>query len=118
MVPQKQTRRPGAGLRDARPGRQQSRGPGVSQPPVPDLGRLGFRLLQVRSEWYLRNKQGGLVLDYATPALDASGPEVLAFLKRLFQTLDDWGFDYYKFDGEHALPRYIPAVDRTRLARA
>ena len=67
-------------------------------------------------EWYLRNKQGGLVLDYATPALDASSPEVLAFLKRLFQTLDDWGFDYYKFDGEHALPRYIPAVDRTRLA--
>ena len=66
-------------------------------------------------EWYLRNKQGGLVLDYATPALDSGNPDVLAFLKRMFQTLDDWGFEYYKFDGEHALPRYVPAVDRARL---
>ena len=66
-------------------------------------------------EWYLRNKQGNLVLDYATPSLDSGNPEVLAFVKRMFQTLDVWGFEYYKFDGEHALPQYIPAVDRTRL---
>jgi len=66
-------------------------------------------------EWYLHYKQGRMVLDYSTPALDSSNPEVLAFLQHLFQTLDDWGFDYYKFDGEHALPLYIPGVDRTRL---
>ena len=30
-------------------------------------------------------------------------------------TLDDWGFDYYKFDGEFALPLYIPGVDRGKL---
>ena len=66
-------------------------------------------------EWYLRDKRENLVLDYATPALDSGNPEVLAFLKRMFRTLDDWGFEYYKFDGEHALPRYVPAVDRARL---
>ena len=42
--------------------------------------------------------------DYNTPALDSTNPEVLDFLKKLFTTLDDWGFDYYKFDGEFALP--------------
>jgi hypothetical protein len=40
---------------------------------------------------------------------------VLDFLKGLFATLGEWGFEYYKFDGEHALPKYVPAVDRERL---
>lgn len=66
-------------------------------------------------DWYLRDVHGNLVLDYSTPALDSSNPEVLAFLKKLFATLDDWGFDYYKFDGEHAMPLYVPKVDRSRL---
>ncbi len=63
-------------------------------------------------DWYLRDKHGTLILDYSTPALDSSNPEVLQFLKKLFTTLDNWGFDYYKFDGEHALPQYVPKVDR------
>lgn len=67
-------------------------------------------------DWYLRDIHGGLILDYSTPALDSSNPDVLAFLKKLFTTLDDWGFDYYKFDGEHAAPLYIPKVDRSRLS--
>lgn len=66
-------------------------------------------------EWYVYDKQGEIIMDYATPALDSSNPEVLAFLKKLFTTLDGWGFEYYKFDGEHALPKYVPAVDPTRL---
>ena len=66
-------------------------------------------------DWYLRDIHGNPILDYSTPALDSSNPEVLAFLKKLFTTLDDWGFDYYKFDGEHALPLYVPKVDRSRL---
>ncbi|HXY40066.1 MAG TPA: alpha-galactosidase [Vicinamibacteria bacterium] len=66
-------------------------------------------------DWYLRDKQGRLIKDYDTPALDSTHPEVLGFLRTLFTTLRDWGFEYYKFDGEHALPRYVPAVDRTRL---
>jgi hypothetical protein len=66
-------------------------------------------------DWYIRDKKGGLILDYRTPSLDSGNPEVLAFLRRLFTTMDDWGFDYYKFDGEHALPRYVPAVDHSRL---
>jgi hypothetical protein len=66
-------------------------------------------------DWYVRDKQGNIIRDYSTPALDSSNPEVLDFLKHLFKTLDDWGYEYYKFDGEHALPAYIPALDRQRL---
>ena len=66
-------------------------------------------------DWYLRDKNGRIVRDYSTPALDSSHPEVLDFLRRLFTTLREWGFEYYKFDGEHALPRYLPAVDKSRL---
>ena len=66
-------------------------------------------------DWYLRDKQGKFIEDYDTPALDSTNPAVLDFLKKLFTTLDAWGFDYYKFDGEFALPKYSPAVDRTRL---
>ena len=66
-------------------------------------------------DWYLRDMDGKLILDYRTPALDSTNPEVLDFLKRLFTTLREWGFEYYKFDGEYALPKYVPAVDRNRL---
>jgi hypothetical protein len=66
-------------------------------------------------DWYLRDEQGRIIRDYNTPALDSTHPAVLDFLRTLFTTLGDWGFEYYKFDGEHALPRYVPGVDRTRL---
>jgi len=66
-------------------------------------------------DWYLRFKNGNLVLDYQTPALDSTNPEVLDHLRHLFQTLDGWGFEYYKFDGEHALTRYVPNIDCERL---
>jgi hypothetical protein len=56
-----------------------------------------------------------VVLDYDTPALDSTNPAVLDFLRREFTTLDGWGFEYYKFDGEHALPRYVPGVDTGKL---
>ncbi len=71
--------------------------------------------VEAHPDWYLRDKQGKLILDYGTPALDSTRPEVLDFLKRLFTTLGGWGFEYYKFDGEHALPKYVPAVARERL---
>ena len=74
--------------------------------------------LKEHPDWYLRDIHGNFILDYSTPALDSSNPEVLAFLKKLFTTLDDWGFDYYKFDGEHALPLYVPKVDRLKLSEA
>ena len=67
-------------------------------------------------EWYLRYKRdGSIVRDYQTPALDATNPQVLEQVRKIMATLDDWGFDYYKFDGEHALARYIPDVDLNRL---
>ncbi len=66
-------------------------------------------------DWYVRDKQGKIIRDYNTPALDSSNPEVVAFVKHLFNTLDGWGFEYYKFDGEHALPKYIPALDTSIL---
>jgi hypothetical protein len=65
--------------------------------------------------WYLRDKKGDFILNYGTPALDSSNPEVLGFLKDLFSTLRGWGFEYFKFDGEHPLPRTVPAVDQERL---
>ena len=71
--------------------------------------------LETHPQWYLRDKQGKIVQDYGTPALDSSNPEVLDWLRKLFSTLRDWGFDYFKFDGEHAMPRYVPAVDRQKL---
>lgn len=71
--------------------------------------------VEAHPDWYLRDRQGNLVKDYDTPALDSSHPEVLDFLKKLFGTLGGWGFEYYKFDGEHALPKYAPPVDLTRL---
>ena len=71
--------------------------------------------VQQHPDWYLRDKEGKLILDYDTPALDSTNPEVLGFLKKLFTVLDDWGFEYYKFDGEHAIPKYAPRVDRDRL---
>ncbi len=71
--------------------------------------------VETHPEWYLRDKAGNLILDYHTPALDCTNPEVLQHLRELFATLKDWGFEYYKFDGEHALAAYAPAVDRSRL---
>jgi len=67
-------------------------------------------------EWYLRyQKDGKIIHDYSTPALDSTNPQALEQVKKIMTTLDDWGFDYYKFDGEHALPRYVPGVDKTKL---
>jgi hypothetical protein len=66
-------------------------------------------------DWYVHDRAGHLILDYSTPALDPTHPEVINLLKREFQTLDDWGFEYYKFDGEHALPKYVPSVDTDQL---
>jgi hypothetical protein len=67
--------------------------------------------------WYLRYKKDGkIILDYSTPTLDSTNPEVLAFLRREFTTLDNWGFEYYKFDGEHDYLKYVPGVDFDKLA--
>ncbi len=71
--------------------------------------------LEEHPDWYLRDKNGKPILDYATPSLDSTNPEVLKLVQKTFRALDDWGFDYYKLDGEHALPLYVPAVDRNKL---
>jgi hypothetical protein len=47
--------------------------------------------------------------------LDSSHPGAMGFLKDLFGKLGEWGFEYYKFDGEFAVAEYAPKVDRTRL---
>jgi hypothetical protein len=71
--------------------------------------------LKQHPDWYLYDKQGKVFTDYSTPALDSTNPEVLGFLQHLFTRLDDMGFDYYKFDGEVALPQYAPPVDKSRM---
>ena len=66
-------------------------------------------------DWYVRDKSGAILRDYNTPTLDSTHPGVQDFLKRMFATLRGWGFEYFKFDGEHAFPQYVPAVDHSRL---
>jgi hypothetical protein len=73
--------------------------------------------VEQHAEWYLRYKRdGSIILDYQTPTLDCTNPEVLDFLKKEFDILDGWGFDYYKFDGEHDYLKYIPGVDLDKIA--
>jgi Melibiase len=71
--------------------------------------------VKTHPNWYLRYKDGKIVLDYNTPALDSTNPAVLNFLRKEFTILDNWGFEYYKFDGEHAIPKYVPGIDLARL---
>ncbi|MGA2632990.1 MAG: alpha-galactosidase [Terracidiphilus sp.] len=71
--------------------------------------------LKEHPDWYLYDKQDKVLQDYSTPALDSTNPHVFEHLKSLFTKLDTMGFDYYMFDGEHALPAYAPTVDKSRL---
>ena len=71
--------------------------------------------LKEHPDWYLYDKQGKVLQDYQTPALDSTNPQVFDHLKSLFTKLDSLGFDYYKFDGELALPAYAPLIDKSRL---
>jgi hypothetical protein len=72
--------------------------------------------VQQHPEWYLRYKKNGhIVLDYSTPTLDSTNPEVLGFLRKEFTVLDNWGFEYYKFDGEHDFLKYVPGIDLSRI---
>ncbi len=71
--------------------------------------------LDTHPDWYLHYKTGKVVLDYNTPTLDSTNPEVLDFVQKLFTTFDDWGFTYYKFDGEHALPKIVPNIDQAKI---
>jgi Melibiase/Alpha galactosidase C-terminal beta sandwich domain len=66
-------------------------------------------------DWYLRYKDGIIVKDYQTPTLDSTNPQALDFVKKEMATLDDWGFDYYKFDGEHDFLKYVPGVDIDKI---
>jgi hypothetical protein len=73
--------------------------------------------MQEHPDWYLRYKKDGkFIPDYNTPTLDPTNPQVLEFLKKEVATLDDWGFDYYKLDGEHDFLKYVPGVDLDKIA--
>ena len=68
-------------------------------------------------DWFLRYKKDGkIILDYNAPTLDDTNPDVLEFLRQEFTKLDDLGFEYYKFDGEHDFLKYVPGVDLDRIA--
>jgi hypothetical protein len=66
-------------------------------------------------EWYLQSVEGNHILDYHTPVLDSSNPEVVNFLREMFSTLGKWGFEYYKFDGEGSIPQAFPELDKDKL---
>jgi hypothetical protein len=68
-------------------------------------------------DWYLRYKRDGKIIpDYGTPTLDPTNPQVLDFVKKELTTLNEWGFDYYKIDGEHDYLKYVPGVDLDKIA--
>lgn len=69
-------------------------------------------------DWYVYYKNGKMVEDYSTPALDSTNPGVLKLVDHEFTTLRDWGYDYFKLDGEFAIPKYVPNVDLSRLYNA
>ncbi len=71
--------------------------------------------VETHPDWYLHYQTGKIVLDYNTPALDSTNPQALDFVQKIFTTLDDWGFEYYKFDGEHAATKIIPGLDLSRI---
>jgi hypothetical protein len=71
--------------------------------------------IEKHPDWYVRNNEGDFVLDYLTPVLDSSNPQVLEFLQKMFTKLGDWGFEYYKFDGEGSIPQTMPELNRQRL---
>ncbi len=66
-------------------------------------------------DWYLRTLEGDHISDYVTPVLDSSNPEVMDFVRKEFTTLSDWGFEYYKFDGEGSIPQAFPELDKDKL---
>jgi hypothetical protein len=66
-------------------------------------------------DWYLYTKDGRVVNDYSTPALDQTNPAVNEWLTKLFTTLKGWGFEYFKFDGEFSLPSYVPDLDTSKI---
>jgi len=66
-------------------------------------------------EWYLYKKDGKVVNDYLTPALDQTNPAANEWLTKLFTTLKGWGFEYFKFDGEFSLPSYVPGIDTSKM---
>jgi hypothetical protein len=68
-------------------------------------------------DWYLRHKKDGrVILDYSTATLDSTNPQVLEFLKKEFTTLDNFGFEFYKFDGEHDFLNYVPNINLDKVA--
>ncbi len=81
---------------------------------VPNASQVPF---EQHPDWFLYDKKDGkVVLDYDAPTLDSTNPQVLDFLKKEFTALDDLGFEYYKFDGEHDFLKYVPGVDLDRIA--
>lgn len=66
-------------------------------------------------DWYVRLSDGKVAHDYGAAVLDATNPQALDFLREELTTLDEWGFDYYKFDGEWYAPKYMGNIDSDKL---
>lgn len=74
---------------------------------APFLARLGSRLAQENPHWLLRDRRGGRVVGLWNPnwgplsfayALDATRPDLLAHLRKVFTTLRGFGFGFFKLD--------------------
>ena len=60
------------------------------------------QLVDEHPDWFLRDDKGGTIETFiGNYTIDATNPEVIEkWLKPMFATFNDWGYVYYKLDGQ------------------
>jgi Melibiase len=84
---------------------------------------------ETHKEWFLHDEQGNAKLGswFGHYILDFSNPEVKEYLHKIYSMMtDDWGYEYFKLDGENAtrdiwgenrVRAYNPALDANTAFR-
>ncbi len=70
-----------------------------------EFGTDDENFYNAHKEWFLHDAEGNAKLGtwFGTYILDFSNPEVKQYLHEIYRTIAvDWGYDYFKLDGENA----------------
>lgn len=70
-----------------------------------EFGTEDKAFYEMHKEWFLHDEHGNAKLGswFGTYILDFSNPEVKAYLRKIYSMMtDDWGYEYFKLDGENA----------------
>lgn len=94
---------------------------------APLIVERSSRVARTHPDWLLRGRRGrpvraGLVSDFVGRALDASHPEVVAYIRDVVRTVvHDWGYNYLKLDFLYAGAlegrRHDPQMTRAQALR-